>query len=367
MLARPLPCVTRAGAVPDGPGALEPARGVPGHAAVCVQPQRAAGAALPGAGAAAARAPGHPREPAPALCALPGHEEGRLQARRLLQGAPQDGRACERRRHTHAPGSPCTCLPRRWARMRSWLLRPPAAVGLEGRAPPRRAAPPRLPDARRRPGGRQGLLLPLCASGTCTLCEAVIVSSVLRRVSVPVLHSAAALLRMAEMPYSGTTSFFIRVLLDKKYALPYRVVDALVDHFVRFGREERTLPVVWHQALLCFVQRCAPAGGPLRSRPRPLQASPRDRSAPVAEAAASAPACIVRAQASLPSAACVQPATRQPRACWAGQVQERDPRRRQGGAAAAGKEPVPLPGDARGAARDGRLSVRLPFGVELLS
>ena len=105
----------------------------------------------------------------------------------------------------------------------------------------------------------QGLLLPLCASGTCTLREAVIVSSVLRRVSVPVLHSAAALLRLAEMPYSGTTSFFIRVLLDKKYALPYRVVDALVDHFVRFQREERILPVVWHQALLCFVQRRAPA------------------------------------------------------------------------------------------------------------
>lgn len=33
----------------------------------------------------------------------------------------------------------------------------------------------------------------------------------------------------AEMPYSGTNSFFLRVLLDKKYALPYRVVDALVS------------------------------------------------------------------------------------------------------------------------------------------
>lgn len=31
------------------------------------------------------------------------------------------------------------------------------------------------------------------------------------------------------MPYSGTNSFFLRVLLDKKYALPYRVVDALVS------------------------------------------------------------------------------------------------------------------------------------------
>ena len=70
----------------------------------------------------------------------------------------------------------------------------------------------------------QGLLLPLCQSGTCTLREAVIFSSVINRVSIPVVHSAAAMLRLAEMPYAGTTSFFIRVLLDKKYALPYRVV-----------------------------------------------------------------------------------------------------------------------------------------------
>ena len=49
-------------------------------------------------------------------------------------------------------------------------------------------------------------------------------SAVLRRVSLPVLHSAAALLRIADMEYSGTNSFFVQVLLNKKYALPYRVV-----------------------------------------------------------------------------------------------------------------------------------------------
>ena len=101
----------------------------------------------------------------------------------------------------------------------------------------------------------KGVLLPLCSSGTCTLREAVIITSVLKRSSIPVLHSAAAMLRIAEMPYSGVNSFFIRVILDKKYALPYRVIDALVDHFVSFMREERQLPVVWHQSLLCFVQR----------------------------------------------------------------------------------------------------------------
>ena len=52
------------------------------------------------------------------------------------------------------------------------------------------------------------------------------------------------------------SSLPLQVLLDKKYALPYRVVDALVDHFLSFRKEDRTLPVVWHQSLLCFVQRC---------------------------------------------------------------------------------------------------------------
>lgn len=32
-------------------------------------------------------------------------------------------------------------------------------------------------------------------------------------------------------------------------------VDGLVDHFTGFQREQRTMPVVWHQSLLVFVQR----------------------------------------------------------------------------------------------------------------
>jgi hypothetical protein len=65
--------------------------------------------------------------------------------------------------------------------------------------------------------------LPLAGSGTCTIREAVIFSSVINRCSLPVLHSAAALLRLAQMTYSGVTSYFIRILLDKKYALPLKV------------------------------------------------------------------------------------------------------------------------------------------------
>lgn len=77
----------------------------------------------------------------------------------------------------------------------------------------------------------------------------------MQKVSIPVLHSGAALLKLADMDYSGPNSLFIRVLLDKKYALPYKVVDALVFHFLRFKRDKRELPVLWHQAFLVFVQR----------------------------------------------------------------------------------------------------------------
>ncbi|GAA5884159.1 hypothetical protein JCM16303_005947 [Sporobolomyces ruberrimus] len=101
----------------------------------------------------------------------------------------------------------------------------------------------------------KGLLFPLCESGTCTLREAAILGSVLTKVSVPVLHSGAALLKLAEMDYTGPNSLFIRVLLDKKYALPYKVVDALVFHFIRFKRDPRIMPVLWHQSFLVFVQR----------------------------------------------------------------------------------------------------------------
>ncbi|KFO36154.1 Bystin [Fukomys damarensis] len=85
----------------------------------------------------------------------------------------------------------------------------------------------------------KGILIPLCESGTCTLREAIIVGSIITKCSIPVLHS----------------SVFLRLLLDKKYALPYRVLDALVFHFLGFRTEKRELPVLWHQCLLTLAQR----------------------------------------------------------------------------------------------------------------
>jgi essential nuclear protein 1 len=133
----------------------------------------------------------------------------------------------------------------------------------------------------------KGLVFPLLESGTCTLREATIIGSVVARVSIPVLHSAAALYHLCEIASNqmtvdvesaGACNIFIRTLLEKKYALPYRVIDELVFHFLRFrsvkqpgdgdvsmdgtsgypGKKaagDPKLPVLWHQCLLAFAQR----------------------------------------------------------------------------------------------------------------
>jgi essential nuclear protein 1 len=101
----------------------------------------------------------------------------------------------------------------------------------------------------------KGVVLPMCENRRCTLHVANIVSSVVGKISIPVLHSAVALMKIAEMPYSGANSIFMRTLLDKKYALPLKVVASVVQHFVKYAGDARKLPVFWHQCLLVFVQR----------------------------------------------------------------------------------------------------------------
>ena len=77
----------------------------------------------------------------------------------------------------------------------------------------------------------KGFLFPLVASG-CTVREARIVTGVLTRTSVPVLHSAAAIKGLcdisAQQSLAGTAAgnaanIFIETLLIKKYALPFQV------------------------------------------------------------------------------------------------------------------------------------------------
>ncbi|WEJ96333.1 snoRNA-binding rRNA-processing protein [Yamadazyma tenuis] len=120
----------------------------------------------------------------------------------------------------------------------------------------------------------KGFLFPL-VDGHCSVREATIAASVLAKVSVPVLHSSVALSQLAQRDFSPASTVFIRVLVEKKYALPYQTLDDLVFYFMRFRKVEQqqvdmmidteanegtksnlpSLPVVWHKAFLAFAQR----------------------------------------------------------------------------------------------------------------
>ncbi|KAH9514128.1 hypothetical protein Btru_030353 [Bulinus truncatus] len=101
----------------------------------------------------------------------------------------------------------------------------------------------------------EGIVLPLCEAGDCTLREATIVAGIISQSSIPVGFSAAALILISKMDYNGANSIFMRAILNKKYSLPLSAIDAVVEHFMRFLEVTDKMPVLWHQCLLTLVQR----------------------------------------------------------------------------------------------------------------
>jgi essential nuclear protein 1 len=105
----------------------------------------------------------------------------------------------------------------------------------------------------------KGILLPLSDATDCTLREAVIVGSVLSKMTVPMAFGAAALYKLCvtATKWTPVKSVLITILLNKKYSLPTAVVEGLVAHFESFTKLKHVskLPVLWHNSLLTFAQR----------------------------------------------------------------------------------------------------------------
>ena len=121
----------------------------------------------------------------------------------------------------------------------------------------------------------RGFLLPLAENATAR--EAVIIGSILGKVSINNLDAAAAIMKLTHMEYEVGNGFFLKTLLAKKYALPTQVINALVNFFLKFavdggsqadmndeeyddeddgntGVADKQMPVMWHQTLLTLVQ-----------------------------------------------------------------------------------------------------------------
>mmetsp|Transcript_21291 Transcript_21291/g.20433 ORF Transcript_21291/g.20433 Transcript_21291/m.20433 type:complete len:105 (+) Transcript_21291:865-1179(+) len=81
----------------------------------------------------------------------------------------------------------------------------------------------------------KGILLPLAEDASSR--EAVILGSILAKMSVPILHASATLIKLSELEYGIGSGYFIKVLLSKKYHFPTKVLDVMVDFFCNFGEE----------------------------------------------------------------------------------------------------------------------------------
>ena len=101
----------------------------------------------------------------------------------------------------------------------------------------------------------KGIIFPIVQDNLTTLKEASVYCSVITSTSIPALHAAAALMKISVGEYSGPKFMIIRSLLDKKFALPTKSTSLIFEYFCSFGRSKIPLPVLWHQALLVFVQR----------------------------------------------------------------------------------------------------------------
>lgn len=100
----------------------------------------------------------------------------------------------------------------------------------------------------------KGIVIPFCESEDISQKEAAILSSVLTKCPIPVYHSAAAIVFISKLQYSGPRAIVLRALIEKKYALPVSVVEALVYEFCKEVLNNVTMPVLWHQCLLSFTQ-----------------------------------------------------------------------------------------------------------------
>jgi len=120
----------------------------------------------------------------------------------------------------------------------------------------------------------KGFLLPLAEQASTR--EAIIIGSILQKMSINALDVAAALVKMTTYDYKLGNGYFIKVLLSKRYTLPTIVLDSLINFFCLTGtkgvkaeaegEDEEVegegeydeippeMPVMWHQTVLALVQ-----------------------------------------------------------------------------------------------------------------
>ena len=89
-----------------------------------------------------------------------------------------------------------------------------------------------------------------------TIKQAQILAAVLMKTSFPSEHACAVIQRCIQSPFTGPLNVILKILIEKKFALPRKVISSLVDWFVSFQNNPnvKVMPVLWYEFLKSFLK-----------------------------------------------------------------------------------------------------------------
>lgn len=79
----------------------------------------------------------------------------------------------------------------------------------------------------------KGVLFQFCEKDT-NLREVKVIESLLSKISIPVISSSVALIKMTEMTPSSAILHYLKALVSKNYSFPKKVLSVLTNYLIQF-------------------------------------------------------------------------------------------------------------------------------------
>jgi essential nuclear protein 1 len=100
----------------------------------------------------------------------------------------------------------------------------------------------------------KGILFQFCDK-EANLREVKVIESLLTKMTIPVISSSVALIKMTEMAPCSAVLHYLKALVGKNYSFPKKVLSVLASYLIQFEKVEEDMPVLWHQFFLTIVKQ----------------------------------------------------------------------------------------------------------------
>ena len=106
--------------------------------------------------------------------------------------------------------------------------------------------------------------------------EISVIESLLTKMTIPVISSSVALIKLCEMEPNTAVFHYIKALISKSYNFPKRIIFVITQYLLKFKNYQGDeLPIIWHQFFLTF---CRQYGGAIdeMSKPELIQSAKKN-------------------------------------------------------------------------------------------